>query len=215
MKEFLTELEGSFKGDIETNQDTLELYSHDASMFELMPKAVVFPRTDEDVEVLVSLAVKYKKKIPGLSLTGRGAGTDMSGGAINESVIVDFKRYFTAIKAIDNKKMTSEMQPGVMFKDLDDQAKKKGVLMPTYPASRDLCTVGGMVNNNAGGEKSIEFGKVEDFVKELEVVFADGVKRVVKPLNKRELVKKMAQNDFEGKVYKQTFDLLDNYYPSK
>jgi FAD/FMN-containing dehydrogenase len=212
MKEFLTELEGSFKGDIETNRDTLELYSHDASMFELMPKAVVFPRTDEDVEVLVSLAVKYKKKIPGLSLTGRGAGTDMSGGAINESVIVDFKRYFTAIKAIDNKKMTSEMQPGVMFKDLDDQAKKKGVLMPTYPASRDLCTVGGMVNNNAGGEKSIEFGKVEDFVKELEVVFADGVKRVVKPLNKRELVKKMAQNDFEGKVYKQTFDLLDKHY---
>lgn len=212
MEDFLKELKSSFKGDIETEKETLEFYSHDASMFELIPKVIVFPKTDKDVELLVSTVAKYKKKVPGLSLTGRGAGTDMSGGAINESVIVDFKRYFTEIKTIDNKKMLSEMQPGVMFKDLDEKAKRKGILMPTYPASRDLCTVGGMVNNNSGGEKSIEFGKTEDFVKELEVVFADGVKRVVKPLNKRELVKKMAQKDFEGKVYKETFELLEKHY---
>ena len=67
--------------------------------------------------------------------------------------------------------------------------------MPTYPASRDLCTIGGMVNNNAGGEKSIEFGKTENFVNEREFVFADGIARTVKPLNKTELDKKMKQKD--------------------
>jgi FAD/FMN-containing dehydrogenases len=84
--------------------------------------------------------------------------------------------------------------------------------MPTYPASRDLCTVGGMVANNAGGERSIEFGKTEDFVDELKVVFADGVERVVKPITRAELVKKMAQKDFEGKVYKEIFELCEKHY---
>lgn len=212
MDKFLEELQKSFKGDVETTDETLELYSHDASMFELVPQAVVFPKDTQDVELLVSLVAKHKKSVPGLSLTGRGAGTDMSGAAINESVIVDFKRYFTSIKSIDNKSMVSELEPGVMFKDFDEEAKKKGVLMPTYPASRDLCTVGGMVNNNSGGEKSIEFGKAEDFVRELEVVFADGVKRIVKPLTRQQLIKKMAQDDFEGRIYKQTFELLEAHY---
>ena len=84
--------------------------------------------------------------------------------------------------------------------------------MPTYPASRDLATIGGMVNNNSGGEKSLEFGKTEDFVTELKFVFADGVERTVKPLNKAELDKKMAQKDFEGQVYRKLFHLVDDNY---
>lgn len=213
MEDFKTKLiAAGFSGDTDSTPETLDAYSHDASMFELRPKLVVAPKNSQDVEKLVSLVAQEKKQNPGLSLTARSAGTDMSGGAINDSVIVDFKKYFTTIEAIDEQKMISRMQPGVMFKDLDEQAKKKGILMPTYPASRDLCTVGGMVNNNSGGEKSIEFGKTEDFVNELEVVFADGVKRTVKPLTKAELDKKMKQKDFEGKVYRELFELIEKNY---
>ena len=123
------------------------------------------------MEKLVSWVAQNKAANPSLSMTARSAGTDMSGGAINDSVIVDFKKYFTKIETIDASAKTARMQPGVFFRDFDAQAKKKDVLMPTYPASRDLCTVGGMVNTNAGGEKSIEFGKVDNFVNELEFVF--------------------------------------------
>jgi FAD/FMN-containing dehydrogenase len=84
--------------------------------------------------------------------------------------------------------------------------------MPTYPASRDLASVGGMVNTNSGGEKSLEFGKTEDFVTQLQLVFADGVERTVKPLHKAELDKKMAQKDFEGTVYKQLYELVEKHY---
>ncbi len=212
MEAFLQELKKQFKGEIETDTAKRELYSHDASMFEVMPQVVVSPKDAADVEYLVQTVAKHKKTVPDLSVTARSAGTDMSGGAINDSVIVDFKKYFTSIELIDEKKKISRLQPGVMFKDFDEEAKKKGVLMPTYPASRDLCTVGGMVNNNSGGEKSIEFGKTEDFVNELEFVFADGIKRVVKPLTKPELDAKMKQKDFEGKVYRELFDLLDKNY---
>lgn len=212
MDAFLAELRTKFKGEIETDTAKREAYSHDASMFEIMPKVVVTPKDAADVEYLVKTVAKYKKDVKDLSVTARSAGTDMSGGAINDSVIVDFKKYFTNIEVIDEKRKIARMQPGVFFKDLDEQAKKKGVLMPTYPASRDLCTVGGMVNNNSGGEKSIEYGKAEDFVNELEFVFADGVKRIVKPLTKPQLDKKMAQKDFEGKVYREMFELLDKNY---
>ena len=199
-------------GDVKSDDETLKAYSHDASLFEMRPQIVVYPKDAADVSRLVEYVNKYKNKIPNLSLTGRGSGTDMSGGAINNSIIVDFKKYFTDIELIDNKKMISRLQPGVLFKDLDAQAKQKGILMPTYPASRDLVTVGGMVNNNAGGEKSIEYGNVENFVRELDFVFADGVKRTIKPLNGAELDDKMAQDDFEGKVYSKIFKLVNDNY---
>jgi FAD/FMN-containing dehydrogenase len=84
--------------------------------------------------------------------------------------------------------------------------------MPSYPASRDLCTVGGMVANNSGGEKSLEYGKVKDFVNELRVVFADGNEYTVRPLNKDELDAKMAQGDYEGNIYKRIFELCEEHY---
>lgn len=212
MSDIAKEIKTIIAGDVADDNETRELYSHDASLFELRPQVVVYPKNADDVCKLVDYVNTNKKTQPNLSITGRGSGTDMSGGAISNSIIVDFKKYFTNIVKIDAKQKTSRLQPGVMFKDFDEQAKKKGVLMPTYPASRDLCTVGGMVANNAGGEKSIEFGKAEDFVNELEVVFADGIKRIVKPLKKAELNAKMKQKDFEGKVYRELYKLIDENY---
>jgi len=69
-----------------------------------------------------------------------------------------------------------------------------------------------MVANNSGGEKSLEYGKVENFVNELRVVFADGHEYVVKPLNKKQLDKKMAQKDYEGNIYKHVYDLCEKHY---
>lgn len=212
MDAFLKELKNKFKGDIDTDIAKREQYSHDASMFEIVPEVIVSPKDATDIEYLVQTVAKHKKQVPSLSLTARSAGTDMSGGAINDSVIVDFKKYFTGIELIDEQRKVARLQPGVMFKDFDELAKQKNVLMPTYPASRDLCTVGGMVSNNSGGEKSIEFGKSEDFVNELEFIFADGIKRIVKPLNRAELDEKMKLQDFEGKVYRELFELLDKNY---
>lgn len=199
-----------FKGELDDASETLQAYSHDASMFEITPQLIAYPKDSEDISILINFVSKNKKSRPDLSLTARSAGTDMSGGAINDSIIVDFKKYFTNIEKVQATQI--QVQPGVYYRDFDEVSRKHGTLMPTYPASRDLCTVGGMVNNNAGGEKSIEFGKTENFVKELKCIFADGVERVVKPLTKKELDKKMAQKDFEGKLYKQIYKLCEENY---
>jgi len=200
----------AFKGEVLDSQQDKEFYSHDASMFEIIPELAVAPRTAKDVETIVKFVADNKKDHPHLSLTARSAGTDMSGAAINDSIIVDFKKHFTDILKVD--KTHAVVQPGVLFRDFDVETIKHGALLPSYPASRDLCSVGGMVNNNSGGEKSLEFGKTEKYVPEMKFVFADGVERIVRPLNRRQLIAKMGQDDFEGKVYKQLFELIEAHY---
>jgi FAD/FMN-containing dehydrogenase len=199
-----------FEGDIDTSDEARQFYSHDASLFEMIPEVVVSPKNARDLERLVAAANECRGEIPGLSLTARSAGTDMSGGAINDSVIVNFRKYFTRIGTVTEH--TAHVQPGVLYKDFEVETLKHRSLMPTYPASRDLASVGGLVSNNSGGEKSLEYGKTQNFVNELKVVFSDGVERTVKPLNKAELDKKMKQKDFEGRLYSRLFRLLDDNY---
>ncbi|HSW85839.1 MAG TPA: FAD-binding oxidoreductase [Candidatus Saccharimonadales bacterium] len=199
-----------FQGEIDQSPATLDEYSHDASMFELRPKLVVNPKGVKDVERLVRYVAANKKTHPNLSLTARSAGTDMSGGAINDSIIVDFLQHFKKIENITHN--SAQAQPGVFYRDFETQTLKHQALMPSYPASRDLASIGGMVNNNSGGEKSLEYGKTEDFVTELKFVFADGIERTIKPLTKAELRKKMSQKDFEGQVYRQLFKLIEDNF---
>ncbi len=206
----LDELKTNIKGDVVTDEETLMLHSHDASLFEVKPQVVVFPKDEEDVASLVKFVSEHKKDSATLSLTGRSAGTDMSGGSINESIIVAFQKYFTKIGELRGDVAT--VQPGVFYRDFEKETLKSNMIFASYPASRELCGIGGIVNNNSGGEKSLEYGKTENFVKRVKVVLADGSICELKPLNEEELKKKMELDTFEGKLYKNMYTLItDNY----
>jgi FAD/FMN-containing dehydrogenase len=211
MEEFVGKLKNAgFRGEVDESDATRDLCSHDASLFEVKPLLVVSPKNSKDVQTLVRLVAEQKEKMPAISVTARSAGTDMSGGAINESIIVDFNKHFRRIVKVTPEE--AHAQPGVFYRDFEKATLRHKALMPSYPASRDLCTIGGMVANNSGGEKSLEYGKVENFVNELKVVLADGKEYTVGPLTKPELVKKMGKKDFEGQAYKQLFDLIEAHY---
>src|SRR6266566_9270010 len=115
--QLLDELRQVFKGDIANDDATLMTYSHDASLFEVKPQLVVFPKDALDVKSLISFVSKHKKDHPELSLTGRSAGTDMGGGSINESIIVAFQKYFNHIISIEGNVGTFE--PGVFYRDFE------------------------------------------------------------------------------------------------
>jgi FAD/FMN-containing dehydrogenase len=202
--------QAGFQGDVDTSEETREFYSHDASLFELKPQVVVSPKDAVDVCRLVTTAAQLKATMPELSLTARSAGTDMSGAAINDSVVVNFLKYFTTIEEVGDSE--AHAQPGVYYRDFEKATLEHKALMPTYPASRELCTIGGMVNNNSGGEKSLEYGKILNFINELKVVFADGKEYTVRPLTKAELDTKMKQPGFEGELYRNVFKLVDDNY---
>ena len=206
----LDELKEVVKGDVLTDEETLMANSHDASIFEIKPQVVVSPKDATDVKALISFVNKHKKVHTDLSLTGRSAGTDMGGGSINDSIIVSFLKYFNHMGVVENGVGTAE--PGVYYRDFEKETLKQDLLFASYPASRELCAIGGIVNNNSGGEKSLEFGKTEHFIKEVKVVLSDGNQYTLKPLNEKELDAKMAQKDFEGGMYRDMYKLItDNY----
>lgn len=205
-----TELAKIFKGDLDTSDETRDFYSHDASLFELKPQLVGFPKDADDIKSVVGFVAEHKAAHPDLSITPRSRGTDMSGGAISESIVLDISKYMNTLYEVTPT--TAHVQPGMLFREFDLKTIEQGSILPSYPASRDLASVGGMVNNNSGGEKSLEYGKTDNFVTEISVVLSDGNEYVVKPLTRDELNAKMSQDDFEGNVYRRTFELLDQHY---
>lgn len=207
---FIDELTPLLDGDVDTSAEVLDFYSHDASLFELRPEVVVYPKHAQDVRTLVQFVNDHRGKYPSLNITARSRGTDMSGAAIGESIVMDTSRYMTDVTDVSRESATT--QPGVMYKDFEVETLKHDAYMPSYPASRDLAGMGGIVNNNSGGEKSLGYGKTAEYVTSMNVVLADGNEYIIRPLSKAQLVRKMAQTDYEGKLYKQTFELLEKHY---
>lgn len=191
-------------GDVTTDQETLKKFSRDASVFEMTPQLVVAPKTVSDIKKLVAFASDHVKE--GISLTPRAAGTCMSGGPLTQSIVVDTMKYFNKVKKVGTDFAITE--PGVFYRDFDKKTVNKGLILPSYPASRELCAVGGMVGNNAAGERTLCYGATIEYVKRLKVVLADGNEYTFKPLTKKELYKKLQQKDFEGALYKKLHNLI-------
>ncbi len=201
-----TEVAKLIKGDVVSNDEVLTAYSHDASLFEIKPEAVVFPKNTLDICELVTYVLKSKQKQPNLSLTARSGGTDMSGGAINDSIIVGFERYFNKIGSLNGQEIT--VQPGVYYRDFELKTLKQNLLLPTYPASRDICMIGGMVANNAGGEKSLIYGKTDKYVKEVKIVLSDGQEHAFRALSNPQLKEKLRESGLEGDLYRSVYKLV-------
>ena len=200
---FATEIKEFFKGDVANDETTLKKYSRDASLFEVRPKLVVFPKDAEDLKDLV----KWVSVNPGHSVTVRAAGSDMTGGPLSESIIADVTKHMNHIG--DSYGVNIVAQPGAYYRDFEKKTLEKNLILPCYPASKNLCALGGMLGNNCAGEKTLRYGKMEDFILETKVIFSDGNEYLVKPLSKVELETKMAQGDFEGNVYKNLFNLIE------
>lgn len=209
-KNLLDSLKTNFDGDIDTRETTLKLYSRDASLFEIKPKVVLFPKNKKEIENAVKWVSENKKEDTSLSITARSAGTDMSGGPLGESIIMDFTKYMNKIKEVRDD--YAVVEPGCMYRDFDKETRKRNRIMPAYTASREICAVGGMVANNSGGEKSIRYGKVENYIKELKVVLTDGKEYLVKPMTISDVEEKIKNSDFEGELYQKIYKILkDNY----
>ncbi len=204
------ELKKIVKGDVMSDEATLGKYSEDYSIFKVKPRVVVFPKDEEDVKALVKFAAEKKAKGEPISLTGRSAGTDMSGGPLNDSVIVEFTKYFNHVKEIAPD--YAVIEPGVYFRDFEKKLQEKSLLYPAFPASKDLCALGGMVNNNSGGELTLQYGKTENYVEEVNIVLGDGEVHALKLLSGEALKNKLAEKSYEGEIYRRLYKLIDENY---
>lgn len=210
MESFLRTLRKNIEGTVTTSAETRRRFSRDASIYELTPDIIVSPQNTSDVSELVKLVIKNKSKLPKLSITPRGAGTDITGGAIGESIIIDMTKGFNSVPKINGNTIRAES--GVHLRDLLPVLSKKQLQLGCVPGSWRLSTVGGLVANNSGGEKSLTYGTADKSVTELTVVLSDGNPYVIKPLTKRQLDQKIKEGTYEAKLYEKVFNLIESNY---
>lgn len=196
-----------FKGEIQDDNQTLEKYSRDASLLKVRPQLVLYPKDVSDLKNLVNYVREHKSDDQTLSITGRAAGTDMSGGPLNESLVLDFTKHFTQMN-IDVQGLSVEVEPGVFYRDFESRSTPEHISFPVYPASKALAAFGGMLMNNCAGEKTLRYGQMRDFVQEVSMVLTDGNEYTFKKITETELEAKKSQNNFEGEVYRDIHNLI-------
>lgn len=198
------------KGELLSDEQSLKHYKNDASIFEIKPQAVLLPKDKEDLFNALIWVKEQKEKGEKISITARGKGTDLTGGAVNDGIIVRFSGYMDKILEIGEDFV--KVEPGIILGVLQKELLKQSKWIPINPASADFASVGGVVANNAGGTKAVKYGTTKKWVMALKVILVDGKEIEVKKLNKNEFAAKIAQNDLEGNIYKQIKELIEKNY---
>jgi FAD/FMN-containing dehydrogenase len=196
-----------FEGEVLEDKKILEEYSRDASLFKVMPKFVVYPKHAKDVESLVQFVNDHRVLDQSLNLTMRAAGSDMSGGPLGESIVADTTKHMNTVGEVSAA--GTRVSPGTFYRDFEKATLQNKLILPCYTASKSLCALGGMIANNCAGEKTLRYGKMENYVASAKYVFSDGKEYEVKPLKKEDLDRKIARGNFEGELYKKVFDLVE------
>ncbi|OGG48495.1 hypothetical protein A3G63_01520 [Candidatus Kaiserbacteria bacterium RIFCSPLOWO2_12_FULL_52_8] len=218
-EELKNTLQGVVKGEVVDDAETLKKNSRDASMFTRMPQVVVYPQDAADVSAVVKEVAALRQAqgstSSDVSVTARAAGTDMSGGPLTTSVVVSFTKHMNNMGDVSNVGLPMShsdgyavTEPGVFYRDFEKATLEKNLILPSYPASRELAAMGGIVANNSAGERTLEYGQTERYIEEMDVVLSDSSQATFGPLTPTELEEKKQLQNLEGDIYRKMDDLI-------
>jgi FAD/FMN-containing dehydrogenase len=197
-------------GEVVNDSKVKEYYAHDASILQVRPTVVVYPRNTEDLRKLTRFSYRMMEKGVRLPITARGNGTDQTGAAIGEGIIAVLPAHMNQVLELDEREQKIRIQPGLNFKALQDVLSTHGLYLPVHPLSYAVSTIGGAMANNASGDRSLKYGKTRDWVDRLEVVLANGELIETSRLNRNELNKKKGLPGLEGEIYRQLDGLISD-----
>ena len=171
--DYLQELQAQhFEGDIASNYaDRLSLAT-DNSVYQQLPQAVLFPKSVADVVRLTKLG--QLEKYRSLTFTPRGGGTGTNGQSINNNIIVDLSRHMTGILELNIEQRWVRVQAGVVKDQLNQYLKPHGLFFSPELSTSNRATLGGMINTDASGQGSLQYGKTSDHVLGLRAVLING-----------------------------------------
>jgi len=164
--------QAGFTGDIESSYAERIVASTDNSIYQLTPKAILYPHELDDINRAVSSVYKHRQK--GFSLCARGGGTGTNGQSLSDNLILDCSRHLNKIIDFDSEKKTITVQPGVVLDQLNDFLKPHGLFFPIDISSSSRATLGGMVATDASGKGSLIYGKTSNHIENIDIVVADG-----------------------------------------
>ncbi len=196
-------------GEVMTSTDARRYFATDASVFQLPPALVVYPRNENDVRKTARFTWQLAERGRVIPITARGSGTDQTGAALGSGIMLVFPAHMNRVLELDTKSNTVTIEPGINYGKLQQTLHTHGRFLPPAPASLEYSTVGGAIANNASGDRSVKYGDTRTFVKSLRVVLANGEVMETSRLSKRELSKKLGLATFEGEIYRSIDTLLE------
>lgn len=167
--DLLDALEPSHRSAIDTASLTRALYTSDASLYRVEPRAVAKPRSVEELIAITRAALSV-----GLPITPRGAGTSCAGNAVGPGLVIDVRRHLNRIHHIDPEAQTAVVDPGVVQATLTAAAQEHGLRFGPDPSTVTRCTIGGMIGNNACGPRALGYGRTADNVVDVDLVTGTG-----------------------------------------
>lgn len=155
-------------GKVKDDGPTLAAYAVDASIYRVVPKAVVLVESEAEISATMQYASTH-----GIPLTPRAAGTNLTGSAIGSGIILDVSR-LNRVLEVNREARWARVQPGVILAELNKQLGRYGLLFGPDPSSGDMCKLGGMLANNSSGPHTLRYGSVRDNVRRLRICLPTG-----------------------------------------
>lgn len=205
ISDFLHALRPRVAGDLRADDYTRTLYSTDASLYQVMPHAVLIPRHGDDMQAAIELAAQYD-----VPLLPRAGGSSLAGQTVNAALVMDTSRWLDQILELNVEERWVRVQPGIVLDVLNAALKPHGLQFGPDPASSNRACLGGIVSNNATGSHSIVYGMAVDHVLEMRVLLDDGAPAHFRPLSPAELRQHQQKSGREGEIYRRVAALVDD-----
>lgn len=163
-------LASGFEGEIAGDEGTRAVLSTDNSIYQIWPQAVVFPKHHDDVVRIARVASNF----PTLTLFPRGGGTGTNAQSLGAGVVVDTSRHMNQILEINVEERWARVQCGAVKDHLNAMVREHGLFFAPDLSTSNRATIGGMINTDASGQGSVQYGKTRDHVLELTSVLLTG-----------------------------------------
>ena len=205
--DFIDSLSRIVEGEIRVDSVSRVLYSTDASIYQIEPLGVFFPRSSEEISAFLEAANIYE-----IPLVPRGAGSSLAGQSIGPGFILDCSRHLDQIISINPSEMSAIIEPGVILADLNIAAADFGLQFGPDPASQERATLGGVIANNATGAQSISFGMAADHIISLELTLDDGSQANFREMPLDAARNKARLSNREGEIYRSALSIRNDHF---
>lgn len=193
--------ESAFQGDIDSSYGARLIAGTDNSVYQTLPQAVIYPKTELDLQLAMQIAASAA--FQEVSFSPRGGGTGTNGQSLTQGIVVDLSRYFTEVLEINAEEGWARVQTGVVKDRLNDALAAYGWFFSPDLSTSNRATIGGMINTDASGQGSLVYGKTSDHIAGLNTVLLSGELLETTKVPRQQAEQLATDNTATGRIYQQ------------